>query len=162
MSDSIQPATGRKRQDLAAIDVCFIFIGLFGAVGTVPALNEVLPDDFVDLLCLALVLFGGIALFGVLKEALWLELVSKLCIFGGFFAYIVVLLIVIFLIPEPTSSGGPGLGRLYVLPGVVIPMIVIADRLPFLVKKAAKAKAERELRLEKARQAALECEGNER
>jgi hypothetical protein len=144
MNDTSAPTKTRRRWDLIGIDVCFLLIGIGGMIGSVPALQELLPHGFVAALCLALVVLGLAALVGVYADLWLVELVSKLFIGGGLAAYLATLVIVIFIFPEPAIGTSPGAGRLYVVGGVGIPIIVIASRLPDLIRRAAKAKAQKQ------------------
>lgn len=128
----------RRRWDLVIVDIAFMLVGIGGAIGSVPALEEILPPHMVDTLCYALILLGAIALVGVVVERLWpLELVAKLFIAGGLIAYELTLLFLIF----AEVGDDVGAGRLYVVGGVIIPIVVVAKRFPDLITKWAKETA---------------------
>ncbi|KQQ22523.1 hypothetical protein ASF48_04895 [Rathayibacter sp. Leaf299] len=139
------------RWDLVVVDFAFMLVGIGGAIGSVPALEEILPPWMVDLLCYALITLGAVALVGVVIPKLWpLEMIAKLFIGGGLIAYELTLLILVF----AEFGDDVGGGRLYVVGGVIIPIAVVIKRFPDLINKWAKETALKKQKRQAARDAA--------
>ena len=143
----------RIRWDLVVVDIAFMLVGIGGAVGSVPALEEILPAWMVDTLCYVLIALGATALVGVVVPKLWpLEMIAKLFIGGGLIAYELTLVILVF----AQIGDDVGGGRLYVVGGVIIPIVVVIRRFPSLTDKWAKETALKRQRRHAARPAVAE------
>jgi hypothetical protein len=153
VAEPLTPAPQRERirWDLVVVDLAFMLVGIGGAIGSVPALEEILPSWMVDALCLALITLGGVALVGVVVPRLWpLEMIAKLFIGGGLIAYELTLLILVF----AEFGDDVGGGRLYVVGGVIIPIVVVVRRFPRLTDRWAKETALKKQKRQAAREAA--------
>jgi hypothetical protein len=138
MTDPLASKRERIRWDLVVVDIAFMLVGVGGAVGSVPALEEILPAWMVDTLCYVLIALGAVALAGVAIPRFWpLEMLAKLFIGGGLIAYELTLLFLVF----ANTGDDVGGGRLYVVGGVIIPIVVVIRRFPDLTTKWAKQTA---------------------
>lgn len=151
MTETSPPPSPRERirWDLFVVDIAFMLVGVGGAIGSVPALEEILPALMVDRLCYVLIALGAIALIGVVIPKLWpLEMIAKLFIGGGLIAYEVTLLILVF----AEFGDDVGGGRLYVVGGVIIPIVVVIRRFPHLTDRWAKETALKKQQRQAARE----------
>jgi hypothetical protein len=109
-----------KKKFLPTFDLLMIAVGLLGARFLVPALSEVMPDRWVDPICLV---FAGVSfacLVGVSFPALWrLEQLAKAVMFGMLLGFLGNLFWIII-----TSPGRAADSRWYFIPFVVLALVV--------------------------------------